>query len=106
MLGARPHPLRLSKVIGKMLVVEYGYGAAAFGTYTGDLFKEVTPRIHMPALFIPRIIAVFANQEDPIDVKCAGAGVQSLADTGVNGDVVAGRQIHADVAIEDMVQVD
>src|SRR5439155_14223908 len=57
----------LAPVGGKMLVVEHGHGTPARLEYLHDFLEEFVARVAGLAFLIARILAVLADNQDPID---------------------------------------
>ncbi len=77
--GKAQLPGRLDHLAGpvplprEVLVVEDGNAVAALLEDVDDLGEELVPRIERLPLFIARIIAVFADQQDAVDGEFSGS---------------------------------
>ena len=103
--GPVPHPLSVAEVVGEVLVAEDGDDLAALGEDAGDLLEEVAAGVHVASAFVPGVVAVFADDDDGVDVEFIGPGVEGAADAGVEGYIVLLGQSDADVVFEDVVDV-
>ena len=106
LVGAIPHPLRIGEAVGKMFVVEDGDTATTLGKHPGNLLKEVSAGIHVSAAFVPRIVSVFTDQQDRIDVQLVAPGVQGTSNTRVDGHVELLGNSQTDVVFQGVIEID
>ena len=92
-------------VVSQVLVAEHGHHAAALGKHAGDLLEEVAPRIHVPAARVPRVVAVLGDEQNSVDAKPVGAGMQGAADARMDGNAMLGRTVDTDIVFQHVVDV-
>ena len=100
-----PHPPGVAVVVGEVLVAEHRNRTPAFGENAGDLFEEVSARVHVAPPLVPRVVAVLANQQHRVHAQGVAPGVQRPADTRVHGHAELFRYRQADICLEDVVDV-
>ena len=86
-----------------MLVDEDGARFAALFEDLDDLFEELVARVELLVLFVVRIVAVFADEDDAVDGEFARAERQRVGDGFRDREVVGGGEALADVAGVDLI---
>ena len=99
------HPQRILSAVTQMFVHVNWHRAPELGKDAADLLEHVALRIERPPIFVPGIIAMFANQNHTIQVESLRRGVFSVG-TLVEGlpngwedlHTVLSRQRHANIS--------
>ena len=68
----------------EVLVVEDRHTATAFAEHPDDLLKELIPRIEPLPLLVGGVVAVFADQQHPVNVQAASAAAQRLGNRRID----------------------
>src|SRR5262245_31163373 len=89
-----------------MFVIEHGHGAAALFEHAYRLLEKFVAWIQRLRLFIPRISAVFADDQHAIDCKFGAAQSEGFGDRRINSDSVSARAVAAEVAFGKLVHVE
>jgi hypothetical protein len=85
-----------------MFVVEHRHGAPAVFVDLDNLLEELVARIQRLALFVARVLAVFADQDDAVDGELAAAERQRFG----NGWIQLHRRIFGEPRLADIVAAD
>ncbi len=88
-----------------MFVIEHRHGLFALGEGSSDSFKKTSAGIENLPFGVGRILAVFANGEDPVDGKLRSAQGKSSLDRRINLEAMFPGQVPAHVSLGKLVDV-
>ena len=78
------HPQRISPAIGQVLVVKHRHPPLRRRHHPADLLHKVASRIELLLLFVPGVIPVLANGQDPIHSQLLSPETQRRRDAVKN----------------------
>lgn len=103
--AVRHHVDALVPVGGQVFVVEHGNRPAALLEHVDHLLEKPVSRIQFLALAVPRIIAVFGDDQHGVHVEFSRSARQSFGDGWIDARVVPALPVPAQIIVGKLVHI-